>query len=119
MGGDIVREAGKAADALFTSDAERMELEQRPALAQNETNKIEAAHNNVFVAGWRPFIGWICGCGLGYVWFIRPLLQDIYSLWIGMPRFAPIDTDNMMQLIIALLGLGGLRTYEKLKGKTK
>jgi hypothetical protein len=114
-------------DSLVTSDEERaaadllkMKVMQEPGKLQVELNKIEASHRSVFVAGWRPFIGWICGFGLGYVWVVRPLIMDIVTM-VGSeaPTWAPMNTDNMIDLVIALLGLGGLRTYEKLNGRAK
>ncbi|NUO80835.1 hypothetical protein HUU05_12215, partial [candidate division KSB1 bacterium] len=73
MGGpavDALTAIGNVFDKLFTSDAERAQakavlakIAQEPAILQAEINKIEAAHRSVFVAGWRPFIGWVCGCG--------------------------------------------------------
>jgi hypothetical protein len=110
-----------------TSDEERAAADllklramQEPGKLQVELNKVEAGHRSVFVAGWRPFIGWICGFGLGYVWVLRPIVMDLATL-IGetAPVWAPMNTENMIDLVIALLGLGGLRTYEKLSGRAK
>ena len=127
--GDVtspIKALGSVFDQIFTSDEERIKaqailrkVEQYPAILQAEINKVEAAHRSVFVAGWRPFIGWVCGLGLGYVWVLRPIINDLAN-WFGVTLgFLQIETDNMIQLVIALLGLGGLRTYEKLKGKSK
>ena len=117
---------GNAIDKIFTSDEEReqakavlLKLEQQPAILQAELNKIEAGHRSLFVAGWRPMIGWTCGLGLAYAWLIRPLIGDIGHMFGHTINMAEFNTDNMMQLVIALLGLGGLRTYEKIKGKAK
>ena len=68
-----IEAVGNVLDALFTSDKERLDkktvlarIAQQPTLVQGENNKIEAAHKSVFVAGWRPFIGWVCGLALFY-----------------------------------------------------
>ena len=68
---DPIEAVGNVLDALFTSDKERLDkkavlarIAQQPTLVQGEINKIEAAHKSVFVAGWRPFIGWVCGLAL-------------------------------------------------------
>ena len=118
---------GRTLDALFTSDDERaaaalvMErLRQQPGALQVELNKVEAAHRSVFVAGWRPFIGWVCGAGLAYTFLGHPLLEWAAALW-ARPELKPpvLMTDYLMELVVALLGLGTLRTVEKLGGKSR
>jgi hypothetical protein len=98
----------KAADLLLAKMA------QKPAELQVELNKIEAGHRTIFVAGWRPFIGWICGLGLAYAFLIHPTVD----LWYDgeMPA---LPTDIMLELVIAMLGLAGLRSAEKVMGKSK
>ena len=82
---------------------------------QNEVNKLEAQHRSVFVSGWRPFIGWICGIALAYNFIIR----DIVS-WFAPNALPPaLQMEHLMTVLLGMLGLGGLRTYEKLKDKTK
>ena len=82
---------------------------------QNEVNKIEAQHRSIFVAGWRPFIGWVCGLALLYNFVIRDLVA-----WI-MPEIMPpaLQMEHLITILMGMLGLGGLRTYEKLKDKSK
>jgi hypothetical protein len=112
---------GNVVDQLFTSDEEKAQAEivlakmrQHPQILQAEINKIEAQHRSIFVAGWRPFIGWICGIGLFFTFIINPLLQ----WWSGQEGPA-LPLDAMTMLVTALLGLGGLRTFEKLSGRAK
>jgi hypothetical protein len=81
---------------------------------QTEINKVEAGHRNVFVAGWRPAIGWICAFALLWGWVIVPFIQFLYP---NRP-YPMIDTGQAIALVMALLGVGGLRTYEKGKGLT-
>lgn len=121
-----IEAVGNVLDGLFTSDDERLtheevriRLAQRPSLAQSEINKVQAQHRSIFVAGGRPFIMWVCGAGLGYVWVIRPIIMDIATALEKTVQFAPMDTANMIDLVIALLGLGALRTVEKMNGRTK
>ena len=78
---DPIEAVGNVLDALFTSDKERLDkkavlarIAQQPSLVQSEINKIEAAHKSVFVAGWRPFIGWVCGLALFYNFIARDLM---------------------------------------------
>ncbi|WP_067522429.1 3TM-type holin [Endozoicomonas ascidiicola] len=116
-----VEAVGNVLDNLFTSDEERLDkqavierLRQQPQMAQTEINKVEASHRSVFVAGWRPFIGWVCGIGLAFIFVINPILQ----WWSGKPGPA-MATDILMELVLALLGLGALRTVEKKLGISK
>lgn len=83
---------------------------------QTDTNKAEAASSSMFVAGWRPGIGWVCALALFYQYLLRPL-----GTWAGFALGHPIPEppaldDSLWQLMFGMLGLGGLRTYEKLKG---
>jgi hypothetical protein len=82
------------------------------AAFQLEVNKTEAAHKSLFVAGWRPFIGWCCGLGLLYSVLLSPLLD----IWFDMPA---IDSSILMQTMTGMLGLGALRSYEKVKGVSR
>lgn len=83
---------------------------------QAEINKVEAASNSVFVAGWRPFIGWVCGVGIAWVFVVSPVASWAFML-AGVTEKPPeIDAEYLLELILAMLGLGGLRTFEKLKG---
>ena len=87
---------------------------------QLDINKEEAKHASIFVAGWRPAIGWVCGVALAWNFVIQPLL--LWAAW-AMPEIAPdistapkLDTDELMTVLLGMLGLGGLRTYEKRLG---
>jgi len=83
---------------------------------QTKINEIEAGHRSIFVAGSRPFIGWICGFALAYNFVIRDLF-----IWVLQPEEIPpaLQMEHLMTVLLGMLGLGGLRTYEKLKDKTK
>jgi len=121
---------GNVVDNIFTSDEERLDkkivlerLKAMPHLAQAEINKVEASHRSLFVAGWRPAIGWVAAVSLG-AYYIPQYLVATY-LWIKMTiemgtiATYPASPDGLMELVIALLGLGGLRSVEKIAGKTK
>ena len=113
---------GSLLDELFTSDEETLNLEilkqrvaQQPNLVQNKINQVQAAHRSLFVAGARPFLMWVCGLGFLFAFVINPILQWLWPE-IGTPQL-PLDV--MMELTLAMLGLAGLRTVEKLKGVSR
>jgi len=83
---------------------------------QTKINEIEAGHRTVFVEGWRPFIGWVCGVALAYNFIIRDLF-----IWALDPQDVPpaLQMEHLMTVLLGMLGLGGLRTFEKVKDKTK
>jgi len=91
----------------------------RKSVAGNLAWEIREAinsHRTLFVAGWRPFIGWICGVALAYNFVIRDLF-----IWITKTTDAPppLQMEHLMTVLLGMLGLGGLRTYEKIKDKVK
>jgi len=84
-------------------------------LAQLQINAKEAESSSVFVAGWRPFVGWTCGIGLFYATIGVNLLSWL-STAKGWPLPPVVDTDTLLYVLGAMLGIGGLRTLEKIKG---
>lgn len=81
---------------------------------QLDINKTEAANPSVFVSGWRPFIGWVCGGGCAWNWIGLPMAKFI-AVAVGHPiTLSPADLGEMMPLLLGMLGLGGLRTVEKI-----
>jgi hypothetical protein len=90
------------------------------AKGQIEINKAEAQHKSIFVAGWRPFIGWTCGVALCWHFVLQPVTLFVCS-YIGLtiPELPSFDMGSLMTILGGLLGLGTLRTYEKQKGLTK
>ncbi|SNT33897.1 Holin of 3TMs, for gene-transfer release [Noviherbaspirillum humi] len=88
-------------------------------VGQLEINKAEAANASVFTSGWRPFIGWVCGAALVYQYLLRPIVTWI-ALLTGhtLPPLPGLD-DNLWQLLLGMLGLGSLRTFEKINGVAK
>ena len=85
-------------------------------VAQTDTNKIEAGSSSVFVSGWRPFVGWVGGFGFAYAAIVEPLLRFIASLSGYTGEFPAIDTTITMQILFGLLGLGAMRSFDKVKG---
>ncbi len=94
-----------------------LDAETRMALGQMEVNKTEAA-TDLFRGGWRPATGWVCVSGLIYQFLIQPLLPWIVAVMGGsVPPLPAIDNETLMVLLTGMLGLGGLRTFEKVKGR--
>lgn len=100
------------------TEAEKQQLAAAVMVVQGQLdiNKIEAANPSVFVSGARPFIMWVCGFGCAWNWIGLPVACFIFSA-IGKPiALAPADLSEMMPLLLGMLGLGGFRTIEKIKG---
>ena len=90
------------------------------AMAQIDVKKVEAASNSIFKGGWRPFIGWVCGTAFAYHFVLQPLLIFVMTyLGYPVPELPEFDMASLMTVLGGLLGLGGLRTFEKYKGITK
>lgn len=88
-------------------------------LGQLDINKQEAAHKSIFVAGWRPFIGWCCGFSLLYVSIVEPLMRFTASMYGYTGEFPEIDASITMQVLLGMLGLVASRSYDKQKGTSK
>jgi hypothetical protein len=85
-------------------------------LAQTKINEAEASHKSIFVAGWRPFIGWVCGVGICWSMVAQPVAQWAIIAWGDGTELPTIDTSYLMELVTAMLGMSGLRTFEKMRG---
>lgn len=118
---------GNVLDELFTSDDEKLDksiimqrLALEPGKLQVELNKIEAQHRSVFVSGWRPFIGWVCGVALLYNFIVRDIIAWVIRSSGSAIEMPPeLAMTHLITILMGMLGLGGLRTVEKLQGKTK
>lgn len=90
------------------------------ALAQIEVNKTEAASTSTFKGGWRPFVGWVCGTAFAYHFVIQPLAIFVLAYYgLEVPDLPEFDMGQLMTVLMGMLGLGGLRSFEKYKGVTK
>ena len=93
------------------------------AMAQVDVNKAEAQHRSIFVAGWRPFIGWTCGVALAYHFVLYPIIVFAIMTFPDLPvpadALPEFDMESLMTVLLGMLGLGGLRTWEKTKGVAK
>lgn len=113
LAGEAIVDKDKKRELDVELERLRQAGEQRiheEVLAQIEVNKEEAKHGSVFVAGWRPFVGWVCGVGLATQAIVLPLLSAIFKLEYNL------DTELLIMSLGGMLGIGTMRTYEKVKG---
>ena len=95
-----------------------MELDWAQIQGQLAINLAEASHQSVFVSGWRPAIGWVCGASLGYNFVLQPLLAFLVGVYAKeLPPLPTLDTATLMLIVTGMLGLGGMRSLEKIKSK--
>ena len=128
--GAIIDSVGKVASDLITTDKERIELElegkridQATDLAQMEINKTEAQNQNLFVAGWRPAIGWVGAAAMAYQFLLYPLLVWSWT-WMQAEQIVPqevkpppmLDTEALWVILSGMLGIAGMRSFEKTRG---
>ena len=93
---------------------------QQALLSQLEINKAEAASGSLFKGGWRPFIGWTSGVAFAYHFVLQPLLVFVLTAsGIDLPDLPEFDMSTLLTVLGGMLGIGGLRSYEKTKGLTK
>lgn len=128
--GAVIDAVGKIADDLITTDKERLELalrakelEQSLDLAQIQVNQTEAQHSSIFVAGWRPAIGWIGAAAMAYQFLLYPLMLWGWTWmqgagWIpaGLQPPPVLDSDQLWVILSGILGIAGMRSFEKTKG---
>ena len=100
----------------FTLDKqEKAELIVEINKAQLEVNKVEAGHTSKFVSGWRPFTGWICATALGYHYILQPLLTFVLYSFGNQIELPVFDMTTLTTVLLGMLGLGGMRSFEKVK----
>lgn len=122
--GSVIEGVGKVAEHFVTTDKERMamelenrKLDQQNDMAQLEVNKNEAQNTSLFVSGWRPFVGWVCGFALFYVALLDPIARFVAQVLLNYTGgFPVIDTTITMQVLFGMLGMSGMRSFEKSKG---
>lgn len=126
FGGDTLKTVGNVIDDLHFSgeEKEKLKLQMKEIDAklkekQLDINKAEASHRSIFVSGWRPFLGWVSGLSIGYVYLFQPILDMILQMFNVQVEWVALDLGQLMPLVLGMLGLGGLRSFEKAKGLTK
>lgn len=117
------QEIRKLEELRQSGDLARMELEVKLLVAQLGINKTEAAHKSVFVAGWRPFVGWVGGASLAYAALLHPMLLWMWAIaqslgWIPAELTAPpyVESAVLGSIVTGMLGVGAMRSHDKAKG---
>ena len=109
----------KAAQAKREIESQLTDHLAKIDLAQLQVNKEEAKSRNVFIAGWRPFVGWTCGLALCWTYILQPIAQFVLAQTGNLIDLPALDMSTMMPVLLGMLGLGGLRSFEKFKKVTK
>ena len=124
--GGSIKAVGKIVDELYTSEDERNQakitvekMQARLKEKQLDINLSESKSRSLFVAGWRPCLGWVGSLSVAYVYLLQPILNMILQLFDVHIDWVVLDLGQLMPLILGMLGLGGLRTFEKSKGVSK
>jgi len=113
---DLIPNAADKAKAQQELFAEIVKIEAEQKMAQVDLNKQEAAHASIFVAGWRPFIGWVGGVSLAWTFLLHPIVTWIATVAGYEGTFPALDTDPLLTLVMAMLGVGAMRSFDKLQG---
>jgi hypothetical protein len=127
LGGKLIDKIFPDPQARAAAQLELMKLAQNGELAQltaetelakaqAEINQAEASSTSLFVSGWRPFVGWVCGLGLAVQFLVAPLVGFLASLAGRQFLIPTLDMSVLLTLLFGMLGLGGMRTFEKMKG---
>lgn len=110
---DLIPDPNQRARAEAEYQKALLDVAAREQAEQRDINRVEAASGSLFVAGWRPGIGWVCALALGFQYLLRPLLGWGAALWWPQLPALPGLDDNLWQLTLGMLGMGSLRTFEK------
>ncbi len=120
IGGKLIDRLWPDPSIAASAKLELVKLQQSGELSQIagqlDINKVEAGSSSIFVSGWRPFIGWVCGAACAWNWIGLPMAKAAL-VFVGHPiAVSPADISEMMPVLLGMLGLGGLRTAEKING---
>ena len=122
LGGNLIERLFPDPEKKAAAELELLKLTQagdlQQILKQLEINAAEAAHPSTFVAGWRPAVGWVCGLGFAYQAILHNLLSWIAGI-NGWPAPPAVDSEILIYVLGGMLGIAGLRTYEKKSGVTR
>ncbi len=126
FGGSTIKAVGNIVDEVFTSEDEKNQakisikkIEAELKKRQMDINVAEAQSKSLFIAGWRPALGWVGSLSVAYVYLLQPILDMILQMFDIHIDWVTLDISQLFPLILGMLGLGGLRSFEKSKGLTK
>lgn len=106
----------KFAQMIQNGELAKLTADTEIIKAQLEVNKVEATNSSIFVSGWRPFIGWVCGSGLAYQFVFRPIATGTAAIFGYHVDFPSLDMGTLVTLLAGMLGFGAMRTTEKIQG---
>lgn len=112
----VVPDQAAAAKAKLEMEAKLLEAATQQAGQQAAINQAEAGHQSIFVSGWRPFIGWVCGAGLAWAFLLAPILGWLLPATGVVAALPVLQMEYLLELVVAMLGLGALRSFEKMRG---
>jgi len=118
--GKFVKDKDLAEKLKASANSEEFQGEVNLALGQIAVNKIEAASKSVFVSGWRPFVGWVCGFALAYNFILYPMMKFAATMLMDeSPDFPELSIGELLAVLSGMLGFGTMRTTEKIKGVSR
>ena len=112
----LIPDANARAKAEAEYQRALLDIAAKAEADQREINKVEAASSSVFVAGWRPMIGWVCAAALAFQYLVRPFWIWALAVWWPQAPVPPGLDSALWELMFGMLGLGGLRSWDKAKG---
>ena len=112
---DVFTTSDREELAAFEARTERIVAERADRQGQIDINKAEARHHSIFVAGWRPAVGWICALAMGFHFLVFPLFGEAVEKYTGYP-LVDLNWEELSVILMGMLGFGAIRTYEKVKG---
>ena len=112
----VVPDQAAAAKAKLEMETKLLEAATAQAGQQAAINQVEAGHMSIFVSGWRPFIGWVCGAGLAWAFVVAPMLGWLLPAAGVVAALPVLQMEYLLELVVAMLGLGALRSFEKMRG---
>ena len=116
---DLIPDPNAKARAEAEMQAELLKYAAEQSAQQSEVNKVEAANSNVFVAGWRPAIGWTCAMAFMFMYVVAPLATWVAAFFNHLVPIPQFDTNALMSLTTGMLGLGAMRSFDKKQGTSK
>jgi hypothetical protein len=116
---DLIPDPNARQKAQMEMQAQLVQLAADQAAQQSKVNEVEAASSSLFVSGWRPFIGWVCGAAFAWNYALFPMVAWVVACFGHSVPLRPVMDGNLMELTLGMLGMGALRSFDKFQGTTK